>query len=346
MDTPEFVTNAWYVAAPSAAVARAGMHPVRLLGIELLLLRDQGGQVSALLDFCPHRGIPLRHGHFDGRQLECCYHGWRFDCAGQCLAIPSLEEPRGEAEKIRVRRFEAAERMGMIWVYVPDAQFPATPPPPPALPEPLAGAVMQHVTSCTMPCAIDHAVIGLMDPAHGPFVHRAWWWRTRRSMHLKRKEFAPVEGGFSMLAHRPSSNSRAYAILGGTPQTEIRFELPARRLEHIRIGRHHVVLLTALTPVDATATVLHQFAFTTMPLLRALMPLLRLFGRAFIRQDLRIVQLQQQGLRPGHPSLLLLGDADAQALWYFRIKKEALAAIREQRPFENPLKPRTLSWRS
>ena len=25
------------------------------------------------------------------------------------------------------------------------------------------------------PAQLDHAVIGLMDPAHGPFVHRAWW---------------------------------------------------------------------------------------------------------------------------------------------------------------------------
>ena len=36
---------------------------------------------------------------------------------------------------------------------------------------------------------VDHAVVGLMDPAHGPFVHRQWWWRTRASAHAKAKAF-------------------------------------------------------------------------------------------------------------------------------------------------------------
>ena len=30
-----------------------------------------------------------------------------------------------------------------------------------------------------LPCSVDHGIIGLMDPAHGPFVHQAWWWRSR-----------------------------------------------------------------------------------------------------------------------------------------------------------------------
>ena len=165
-------------------------------------------------------------------------------------------------------------------------------------------------------------------------------------MHAKSKNFAPRPFGFAMVSHKPSSNSRAYKILGGDRTTEIQFQLPALRTEHITIGTNHVLLLTALTPIDTNNTMLHQFAYTNMPLLRLLFPILKIFGRKFIAQDLEIVIKQQQGLKPGHPPLMLMGDADAQALWYYRLKKEALAAAHESRALENPLRERTLRWRS
>ena len=43
------------------------------------------------------------------------------------------------------------------------------------------------------------------------------------SEHDKEKRFEPREQGFAMVRHAPSSNSRAYAILGGKPATEIVF---------------------------------------------------------------------------------------------------------------------------
>lgn len=344
MSATELLTDCWYVAAAAGALARGAKLPVTLLGHPVLLLRDTAGAVSALRDFCPHRGMPLRYGTFDGGEVECCYHGWKFDMAGICTSIPSLVEDKTDIRKIKTGRFVAQEQDGLIWVYIPGKQ--AEPlAPPPAMPAPITGG-FRVVDSVPLPCAIDHAVIGLMDPAHGPFVHRSWWWRTKRSMHEKQKQFAPTPRGFKMVRHTPSKNSFAYKILGGAPSTEISFQLPGLRTEHITIGRHHVVLLTALTPVDAGNTILHQFMYTTLPLLNLLRPLLMRFGRAFIAQDVRVVKMQQEGLRPGHPPLLLMGDADAQALWYHRLKKEALAAQNEDRAFENPLRPKLLKWKS
>lgn len=340
----ELLTDFWYVAAPSGALARGKKLPLRLLGHEILLLRDRAGIVGALRDFCPHRGIPLRHGTFDGCEVECCYHGWRFDMAGECTRIPSLlEGDTTDTRKIKTGRWPVYEQDGLIWVFMGDASEP--PAPPPSMPVVMPRG-FTHVTSVTMPCHIDHAVIGLMDPAHGPFVHRSWWWRSKKSIHAKAKPFEPRPHGFAMVSHQPSSNSRAYKILGGERTTEIQFQLPGLRSEHITIGTHQVLLLTALTPVDETTTMLHQFAYTSNPLMRLLFPLLKLFGRAFIAQDLDIVKKQQEGLRTAHPPLMLIADADTQALWYYRLKKEALAAKAETRPFENPLKPRTLKWRS
>jgi phenylpropionate dioxygenase-like ring-hydroxylating dioxygenase large terminal subunit len=193
--------------------------------------------------------------------------------------------------------------------------------------------------------AIDHAVVGLMDPAHGPFVHGAWWWRSRRSIYEKAKAFEPSPYGFTMSRHTPSSNSRAYRLLGGAPETEIVFRLPSVRIEQIRSGRHAVANLTALTPVDDNSTLVNHCIYWNAPWLSALKPLLRPYVRAFLRQDRDIMRRQHEGLRFA-PVLALIDDADTQARWYYRLKEEYRRARAEDRPFVNPVRARTLRWRS
>ena len=82
-----------------------------------------------------------------------------------------------------------------------------------------------------------------MDPAHGPFVHQAWWWRKRESIHEKQKHFEPIPNGFRMSAHTPSSNSAPYKLLrmyadADSITTTIDFVLPNLRLESIRAGKY------------------------------------------------------------------------------------------------------------
>lgn len=343
-----FLYSFWYVACPSDFIARGKMQTKMLLGQKIVFGRTNEGEVFALRDFCPHRGVPLSYGRFDGTEIECCYHGWCFNSAGKCTKIPSLtEEDNIDLSRIKATSYPCREEAGVIWVYVmpPKTKVPETLPPLPTLPGP-ADKQFYHVDSVVFPCDVDHAVIGLMDPSHGPYVHASWWWRSQRSMHLKQKKFAPTERGFKMVSHKPSSNSRAYKILGGEPITEIAFQLPSLRTEHITVGENHIVLLTALTPVDENSTELHQFMFTTIGFINLLRPILKSFGKIFIRQDLDIVKKQQEGLSGEHPSLMLLGDADQQALWYHKLKKTWLEAEANNQPFQNPLPEKTLRWRS
>ena len=219
-----------------------------MLGEPVLIGRDAGGVPFALRDICPHRGMPLTAGHYDGCEIECCYHGWRFDTAGRCTAIPALVPGQAFTPgRVRVRNYPAREVQGNIWVFFGDDPTAA-----PEIPEieGFEGAAPRLVENVRFAAAIDHAVVGLMDPAHGPFVHRAWWWRSRHSIHAKAKAFAPSPWGFTMVRHMPSTNSRAYRLLGGAPETEIVFRLPSVRIEYTRAGRHAVCNLTAITPID------------------------------------------------------------------------------------------------
>jgi len=98
--------------------------------------------------------------------------------------------------------------------------------------------------------------------------------------------------------------------------------------------------------VDAKNTILHQFMWTNVALINMLKPVLKPFGKAFIAQDVKVVKRQQEGLQPQHPALLLVGDADQQALWYYRLKKDWMAAAERNVPFENSLRAKTLRWYS
>ena len=189
--------------------------------------------------------------------------------------------------------------------------------------------------SLTLNCHVDHAVIGLMDPAHGPFVHSQWWWRSEKSIHAKAKAFEPRERGFAMAAHEPSSNSFAYKLLGGKPITEITFALPGIRTEEIKVGNKTLLSFTAVTPIDEARTQIRQIFFTDMGMIKLLSPILGIYARKFLRQDADMVDLQQMGLKYD-PTLLLIDDADTQAKWYHALKKEWAKSRKGGEPLRIP----------
>jgi len=336
--------EAWYYAAPARQVKPARLLPCQMLGEPVVLGRDRSGAVFALRDLCPHRGMPLSAGHFDGREIECCYHGWRFASDGRCTAIPSLVDGQAfDLSTIGVPRYPACEVQGNIWVYF--GEDPGRAPEIPQIDGFGDSARPRLFTSLRVSAGFDATVVGLLDPAHGPFVHHGWWWRSRHSLQEKAKEFAPSPWGFTMRRHASSRNSRGYRLLGRTTETEIDFALPGVRIDHTCAGRHAVANLTAITPIDDRTTQINHCIYWTAPWLSAATPLLGQVMRAFLEQDRRVLERQQQGLRYD-PPLAFVDDADTQLRWYFRLKREYRRARAEGRPFENPVKPRTLRWRS
>lgn len=345
-----FLTDAWYLAALGGDLKRGKLMRVEMLGEPVMLGRSVAGEIFALRDICPHRAAPLSAGKFhreaDGTEsVQCPYHGWRFGADGACAAIPSLTADQAlDVSRIRVRRYPAVESQGLVFVWMGATAASAPDGPPPVFPGVVGGAP-KLVDRVVFDAHIDQAVVGLMDPAHGPYVHRQWWWRTSGSEHDKQKRFEPREAGFAMVRHEPSKNSRAYAVLGGQPLTEIVFRLPGLRWEHVTVGRRQVLSLTCLTPIDATRTQVTQIAWSDHPAFVLLKPLIKVWARTFLRQDGDMVKLQNEGLKYD-PALLWIDDADRQAKWYQALKREWTASRREGRAFVNPVEAATLKWRS
>ena len=345
----ELIFGEWYPAVRSETLRIGKMSTTLLLGIPLVMGRKSNGDAFAMRDLCPHRGIPLSAGWFDGENVQCKYHGWKFEpCSGQCTEIPSLTSfDILQPNKIFATSYACEERDGYAWVFVPEpgaGRVQKVLPPVPELPKFSEKFRSAHLTA-DLPCNVDHGIIGLMDPAHGPFVHQAWWWRSNASIHEKTKQFEPIPQGFRMSAHAPSGNSAPYKLLGvyGEPiTTTIDFVLPNRRYETIRCGPKWFASITTVTPITPSTCRIDVFGawniFYHVPFVT---PIAKFFGKKFVGQDQQTMVEQAQGLR-FHPAMMLIDDADKPAKWYFALKQARLTGEGEH-PMPGPVE---LHWRS
>jgi phenylpropionate dioxygenase-like ring-hydroxylating dioxygenase large terminal subunit len=351
----------WYRALPAELVSRNRLKKTTLLEIPLVIGRDRQGRPFALRDACPHRGMPLSCGWFDGQQLECSYHGWKFDAhSGQCRLIPSLTADQTlKVDRIYAGSFACEEHDDFIWVFVPEpgpsgAGFTRRDEPP--VPAPRVATFSKDYKlaylSVDLPCSVDHGIIGLMDPAHGPFVHQAWWWRSRESIHEKQKNFEPIPNGFRMSAHTPSSNSAPYKLLrlyadAEAITTTIDFVLPNLRSEIIQAGKYWFASLTTVTPITRNHCRIDVVAawniFRWLPFGPEL---LKYVFAKFVEQDRLTMEKQSEGLKH-NPHLMLIDDADRPAKWYFQLKSAYLESRRNGGEMRHPMPgPVTLKWRS
>ncbi len=350
----DLLRDIWYFAATARELKRGEMFRREILGEPVVLGRDNEGKAFALRDICPHRAVPLSAGHIvendGGQTIECPYHGWRFGAGdGICKLIPTLVEGQPyEASRIRVRHFPTHEAHGIVFIYMAaDARAGEAPPAPPVFDlgdfrEP------KFVLTRIFDASMDNAVVGLMDPAHVPYVHNQWWWRPPSAgRKLKEKRFVPRERGWAIERHAPSGNSLAYRMLfGGDVTTEICFMLPGFRWEVVENARSRLFTLTCLTPENENSTRITQVTYwKNAPLLDVMKPILIPAGREFLDQDGRMVDLQNEGLRYG-PSMLWIDDIDVQAKWYLKLKREWVKSREEGRDFVNQIEPTVLRWMS
>lgn len=116
--------NQWHVVARADEVSAERPKAVRLLGEELVLWRDGAGQIHAWKDYCGHRGAKLSLGCVKKGEIECPYHGWRFDAGGQCTRVPAHPDQATPSSARLIFRHHAAERYGLIWASLDAPQRP------------------------------------------------------------------------------------------------------------------------------------------------------------------------------------------------------------------------------
>lgn len=107
---------------PSAGAYKA----ITVVGTPLILTRDAGGALHAMVNSCRHRGSELvPEGTGTTRRLTCPYHSWSYDLAG-CLTGVYGEKTFGpvDREERGLRRLPVGERAGIVFVGLDrDAEF-------------------------------------------------------------------------------------------------------------------------------------------------------------------------------------------------------------------------------
>jgi phenylpropionate dioxygenase-like ring-hydroxylating dioxygenase large terminal subunit len=341
MDT--MLRGFWYLAVSGRALRYGKTLAVTLLDEQILVGRRFDGSVFAVGDYCPHRGMPMRHAGFDGDCLRCCYHGWVFRSSdGVCTEIPSnAPDETTDPARFSLKTWPCREVQGNVWVYV-GAGEPGEIPMVPGF----ENAAPQVSTTMRFPCNVDLAAMGFFDPGHPAFVHTSKWWKSNPAskLRLKEKAFEPHGMGFRMLRHHLKHGANPYRLLGRNVHIDIGIQLPGIRIEHIEGDRHSACVLAAATPVGADVTDVHYCVYWTPKWLAPLRPFAVWMARDFLGQDRDVaVKLMQN---PSPPPPLFVGGADVQVRWYLRLKREYLQAQAEGRGFVNPLRAQVLRWRS
>jgi 5,5'-dehydrodivanillate O-demethylase len=90
----------------------------RILGEDLVLFRDDRGQLGLLALRCSHRGTSLEFGHLENGGLRCCYHGWLYDVEGRVLEMPGEPADSTFAKRLRHPSYKVQELAGIAFAYL------------------------------------------------------------------------------------------------------------------------------------------------------------------------------------------------------------------------------------
>ncbi|HVO94878.1 MAG TPA: Rieske 2Fe-2S domain-containing protein [Terriglobales bacterium] len=142
--------------------------PVRVLSEDLVLFRDDQGQLGLIGLHCSHRRADLSYGRVENGGLRCLYHGWLFDRYGNCLEQPCEPEGKKFCQKVRHPAYPCQEHAGIIFAYL----GPGEPPLFPAYEPFIAPPDHVLVTKIYHECNYFQANEGNLDPSHVSFLHR------------------------------------------------------------------------------------------------------------------------------------------------------------------------------
>jgi phenylpropionate dioxygenase-like ring-hydroxylating dioxygenase large terminal subunit len=295
--------NAWYIVAREHELGESPL-AVELLGERLVLFRSHGS-VAVLQDRCIHRNVRLSRGRVDRGEIECAYHGWRFNAEGVCVAKPSClasetctKEEYDEREGTHARRvphYSARVHQGDIWVTLADPA-PAFLPPAVADGPEYVSFTLETIVDCPQLYVLENFV----DCAHTNFVH-AGTFRGAPSTRV-RSEIRDTHEGVFVETFGESGLANPIVKLLLTPDEAIRHTDEYLAPHTVRVNyyfgtKRHVQSHAHCTPINDRTTKIFSRIVTKFPPITAL--LLHYFKRTtrqILDEDKRILDDQGENL--------------------------------------------------
>jgi 5,5'-dehydrodivanillate O-demethylase oxygenase subunit len=161
----KFMRQFWIAVHRSQDLAAGHVKPIRIMSEDFALYRGESGRAQIIDYRCPHRWAPMHLGAVEGDDIRCVYHGWKYDCTGQCIEQPA--ELPGFARKVKTGSYPTQEYLGLVWGYFGEGAPPVFPP----FPHRATEGVIQVWNVETVPCNYLQCFENSMDEVHVAFTH-------------------------------------------------------------------------------------------------------------------------------------------------------------------------------
>ncbi|MFN6572199.1 aromatic ring-hydroxylating dioxygenase subunit alpha [Dendronalium sp. ChiSLP03b] len=291
--------NYWYAVGWASQLQVGEIVSVMIWQQAIAVYRDANGQLHALEDACPHKGVALHKGKVQGCHLACPYHGWEFNGSGDCVSIPYLAKEQ-KLPRAQARSYPIQEKYNIIWIFPGDPTL-AIAQEPPCIPEfdqpellmvPISAHFQAHFSICNE---------NTMDVFHGFLHQNLQGWFDPVLLSLKETESA-VSAEYAV-----SYKGRMAQFLGLSDRADEVTTLPVcvqYRYPHYYTSLQGVsslyLMRLPVSPTESRSFALFFFKVRLpiwilnplKPLLRAM--LLRFVLPKFLAQDIEMIESEQQ----------------------------------------------------
>lgn len=113
--------NIWYVICESKEISNKPQS-LKRLGQNFVLYRTQEGNIACFDDICTHRGVSLGQGQIIDGCLQCPFHGFEFNQAGECVKIPANGKDARVPRRFNLRKYNTYELDDFIFIYYGEYQ--------------------------------------------------------------------------------------------------------------------------------------------------------------------------------------------------------------------------------
>src|SRR6266540_3229630 len=192
-DTPtgKWLRRYWWPVGSVTELEKEPVQPVRLMGEDLTLFKDERGRYGLLGDRCAHRAISLPYGIPQTNGLRCCYHGWTYDTEGHVIDMPF--EPA--CLPLKIKAYPTEVLGGLIWAYL-------GPEPRPLLPRwegMVRDDLKREIGMAVIPCNWLQSIENSGDSPHVVYAHCALSGYVLEKLgrpDLRRHEYSSGMNGF------------------------------------------------------------------------------------------------------------------------------------------------------
>jgi len=289
------LTDYWHIAC-SAKDINKKPKAVTLFSKHIAVFRDEAGQASAIEDRCAHRNMPLHCGKVIKGELECPYHGWRYNGQGGAISIPTTPS-NTDCPEIAVESYLCYEQDGYVWVCMSNK---------PAQKEPPRFEFINDKAWTTFrmqtkfKATVENCLENFLDVPHAAFVHKFWFRATNpKLVHAEVAELP--DGAIAEYFSESREKSLVFGFLSNS-KTSLkhtdRYIAPSMSKVdyHFTDNRHYVISSFCSPQTDTSSNVFTVISFKYGRFSTLIRCLFEPVSRIIIRQDVKTLEKQQANI--------------------------------------------------